>query len=219
MPRSPHARGATRTAFAARVAALPLSAALLVSAVLGGCATVPPETVWLKLPVQAPQPPARGTPTGDTWQLLAPVRLPGHLDRDALMLPSHDGLQGAMLRAADGLRWAEPLRDALPRLLRDDLETALAAPLWRTPLPPGVTPTRQLRIELLALDVQPGRRAVALQARFSIAAADGRGAPLAGDVALSVPIDGGSAEALALAHRQAIAVLAARIADAARSRR
>jgi hypothetical protein len=51
----------------------------------------------------------------EVWQLMAPVVLPGHLDHDALLVP-HDG--GGTLRAQTSLRWAEPLRDVVPRLLR-----------------------------------------------------------------------------------------------------
>ena len=164
MPRSPASCLSPWPGLAARLAAL------LVLAALCGCAAAPaPEIAWLRLPAQAAEPPARGAPTGDTWQLLAPLRLPGYLDRDALMLPSAGDSRGAVLRAADGLRWAEPLRDALPRLLGIDLGLALAAPVWQAPLPPGVVPTRQLRIEVLAFDLQPNHRSVALQARFSLA--------------------------------------------------
>jgi uncharacterized lipoprotein YmbA len=214
MPRLPASCLSPWPGLAARLAAL------LVLAALCGCAAAPaPEIAWLRLPAQAAEPPARGAPTGDTWQLLAPLRLPGYLDRDALMLPSAGDSRGAVLRAADGLRWAEPLRDALPRLLGIDLGLALAAPVWQAPLPPGVVPTRQLRIELLAFDLQPGHRSVALQARFSLADADGRRVPRTGEATVTVPVETPGTEGLALAHRQALAVLAGRIAGFARASR
>ncbi|MCK7494324.1 MAG: PqiC family protein [Comamonadaceae bacterium] len=50
------------------------------------------------------------------------VTLPEYLERDAIVVAS-----GARLETLDGERWAEPLRDALPRLLRADLE-ALRGP-------------------------------------------------------------------------------------------
>lgn len=203
---------------AARIRRAWRGALLLAAVALAACAAPLPEVVWLRLPIQAVRPPAPGGPTGDTWQLL-PVHLPGHVDRDALMLPSDAGRRGAVLRASGHLRWAEPLRDAVPRLLRVDLERALAAPVWQAPLPPGVTPTRQLRIEVFAFDVQPEASALVLQARFSLADIDARRAPRVGEAMLRVPLEGAGAEALAWAHRQALAMLAGHIADAARAPR
>jgi len=121
----------------------------------------------------------------------------------------------AGLQPLPGLRWAEPLRDAVPRLLRGDLAQALGAPLWLAPLPPGVRPTRQLRLELLALDVGADGRSVALHARWSVADASGARVPRLGEAALRVPAAGSDGAALATAHRQALQQLAQRIAAAA----
>jgi uncharacterized lipoprotein YmbA len=192
-------------------ATLPGAAALL----LGGCAcsSLPPGR-WVRLPAEAPRQaaaPAAAVP--GVWQLMAPVQLPGHLDRDALLVPQGTaGLQGL-----GGTRWAEPLRDAVPRLLRQDLEREFGTPLWTAPLPPGVSPTRQLRIELTAFDVTVDLRGVALAARWSLAAAQGGARPAVFDARFSTPASGSDADGLALAHRQALAQLARQIADSARS--
>jgi uncharacterized lipoprotein YmbA len=118
------------------------------------------------------------------------------------------------------LRWAEPLRDAVPRLLRQDLQQALGRPLWTAPLPPGLQATRLLRLELLALDVQAGAEpGVAVRASWSLAGPDI--APQRGEIAFVQPPAGGAAgpadadtEALLLAHREALAQLAQRLAAA-----
>ena len=69
----------------------------------------------------------------------------------------------------------------LPRLLRADLARALGAPLWTAPLPASVQPTRLLRLELLAFDLQAGLRGLQVQARYSLT---GTGlAPRAGEIA------------------------------------
>lgn len=208
-----------------------------VGATLAGCAAPLPPVTWVRLPVDEPGAASAGLsprtlairPAGDSlprggapvdaaasaqigapvWQLMAPVALPGHLDRDALLLPQ--GSAGR-LQAQGQVRWAEPLRDAVPRLLRLDLSRALGAPVWAAPLPPGLQPTHQLRVELLALDVQPGGRSVLLQARYSVADAQGRRAPRAGDLRLVVHATGTDADALVLAHRQALAQLATQLA-------
>jgi uncharacterized lipoprotein YmbA len=171
---------------------------------------------WVRLPAVAG---ANGTPSPATqaavpgvWQLMAPLPLPGHLDRAALLVPQGS----AGLQPLGGTRWAEPLVDAVPRLLREDLAREFGTPLWSTPLPPGVLPTRQLRVAFSAFDVGADGRSVELRARWSLADARGRSAPEVFETSFTTPAAGSSAEALALAHRQALALLARRIADSAR---
>ena len=197
-------------------------AALLL--LVGGCASPLPPVQWVRLPALMPDVPnllevpnlpnapgattAPRPATAPVWQLMAPVLLPGHLDRDALLVP-----QGrAGLQPLGGARWAEPLRDALPRLLRHDLAQLLGAPLWAAPLPPGLRPTRQLRLEISALDVADDGRSVLLQARWSLADPAGAVPPQLGDASLRAVADGADAGALVLAHRRALWLLAQRIA-------
>ncbi len=182
---------------------------------LGACAgsSLPPVH-WVRLPAEAPGSTAAPAPAvPGVWQLMAPVQLPGHLDRDALLVP-----QGAAgLQGLGGARWAEPLRDAVPRLLRQDLEREFGAPVWTAPLPPGVQPTRQLRVELAAFDVAADRRSVLLAARWSLVDAKGGARPTVFDASFTTPAAGAAADELAIAHRQALAQLARRIADSVRA--
>ena len=114
-------------------------AMLCLAAALGACAS-PPAPQWVRLPAATPLP----TPEADaakipasthTWQLMLPVRLPDYLDRDALLVPQG----GAGLQALPGYRWAEPLRESVPRLLRQDLAVLLGeSQVWTAPLPPGL---------------------------------------------------------------------------------
>ena len=192
-------------------------AALLatLAAIAGGlpaCGTPLPAVTWLRLPAEGAEPitalPATPGEAVPVWQLMAPVALPGHLDRDALLVP-----QGAAgLQPLGGARWAEPLRDAVPRLLRADLSHALGQPVWAAPLPPGVKPTRQWRVEIGALDVTPDGRGVSLQARWSVADSGGASAPRVGDAAFVTAASGADGHALAAAHRQALQQLARRMA-------
>lgn len=192
--------------------ALGCAAGLAALMLVTGCATAPPPVQWLRLPTQAPDAPvapaASRATSATTWQLMMPVLLPGHLDRDALLVP-----QGrASLQRLGGARWAEPLRDVVPRLLRKDLAQWLGAPLWVAPLPPGVRPARQLRLEISALDVGDDGRSVRVEARWSLADPAGATPPQAGEASFSTPADGVDADALALAHRRALWQLAQRIA-------
>ncbi len=216
----------------ARAAALWVVVAAAAS--VAGCAGPLPALHWVRLPAEPLQPvvavlpgqatlPVTTSPSASTahalaavrtsavWQLVAPVGLPGYLDRDPLLVP-----QGrAGLQPLGGARWAEPLREAVTRLLRQDLARALGTEVWTSPLPPGLRPTQQLRIELLAFDITPDASGVALQARWSLADAAGNAAPRWEETAFITPSAAADADALAVAHRQALAVLAGRVAASA----
>jgi uncharacterized lipoprotein YmbA len=185
-----------------------LAAMLAVAGLLAACAgpALPPAQ-WWRLPAEAVPPvAAAAAPSARVWQLVGDASLPGHLEREVLLVPDATGA----LRPRGAARWAEPLRDAVPRLLRHDLARALGAPLWTAPLPPGVVPTHQLRVELLALDVAPGARGVTVQARYSLT---GPGlAPRTGELVFSQRAEGDGTAALVQAHREAIATLARQLA-------
>lgn len=194
---------------------VPAGLALLLTACVGGSPLPPVQ--WVRLPAEAPDTQRSAAPSvaagPAVWQLMAPVQLPGHLDRDAVLVP-----QGAAgLQALGGVRWAEPLRDAVPRLLRQDLERAMGSPMWTAPVPPGVRPTRQLRIELTAFDVTADRRGVILAARWTLADVTGAGLPRVGEARIESASGSSDVDALVLAHRVALARLAQRVADSART--
>lgn len=212
--RSSLAASTPPTSRRARSARGSLAMAAVLAALLAGCASPLPPVTWLRLPAEAPgsdESPAAPV-TREVWQLMAPVGLPGHLDRDALLV----GSGGASLQPLGGVRWAEPLRDVVPRLLRQDLTRAWGAPVWAAPLPPGVRPTRQLRVEFSALDVTADGRGVQLRARWSLADALGATPPQVGEAAFVTAASGPDADALATAHRRALQQLAQRIVAAAR---
>lgn len=204
-----------------------LGAGALALAQLAGCAaSAVPPTVWLRLASDAPPAPGSGAPAaagsaatsgapvapaGEVWQLMQPLPLPAHLDRDSLFVPQ--GAGGALVRPLAGARWVEPLRDAVPRLLREDLLRRMGGrPLWTAPLPPGLAPTRQLRVEITTFEIGADGRTLATQARWSIADARGTRTPVAHEARFDTPAARPeAAESWALAHRQAIAALAERI--------
>lgn len=186
----------------------PAPAALLLGALLAGCAGSSPPVQLFHLPSASPVAAAAAASRG-TWLLMLPVQVPEYLDREAFVLP-----QGAAgLVSQGGHRWAESLRDAVPRVLRQDLTTLLGeGRLWSSPAPPGVAATHQLRIELLALEAEPDRRGVRLQARWTLADASGAQPPKAASAAFVVPSSGSDIDSLVVAHRLALWRLAERIA-------
>ncbi|KPF53623.1 hypothetical protein D621_09865 [beta proteobacterium AAP51] len=164
-----------------------------------------PPAQWWRLPTEATPPVAAAAPSARVWQLVGGVPLPGHLEREVLQVADASGA----LQPRGAARWAEPLRDAVPRLLRHDLARALGAPVWTAPLPPGVAPTHQLRVELLAFDAAPGARGVTVQARYSLT---GPGLPpRVGELAFTQRAERDDTAALVQAHRDALGTLAQRL--------
>jgi len=199
---------------------------MLVVAALGlaGCTAAPvPATVWLRLPSlpagtsTASTAAATAPPTAEreAWQFVLPVAMPAHLDRDHLFVPA--GPAGAWVAPLAGARWIEPLRDAVPRLLREDLVRLRGGrAVWAAPLPPRLVPTRQLRVEFVALEVGTDGRALLTHVRWWLADPRGAGAPALHEARFETPVPAAAGasvgEAWALVHRQAVAEVAARIA-------
>ncbi|HEY1127996.1 MAG TPA: ABC-type transport auxiliary lipoprotein family protein, partial [Roseateles sp.] len=92
---------------------------LLTAATLAGCATrdAPPRRLYGL--TGTPPLPLDAQPGQDcrAWVLNPQIALPELLDRDEILVA--DGSAG--LRPWPEARWAEPLRDALPRVLAEDL--------------------------------------------------------------------------------------------------
>jgi len=182
--------------------------ALGMLAALAGCATSPPVRLYR---LRA-EPPVDTGPlaiaSGWHWQL-ASVRLPDYLDRDAIVVP----VGQAGLQAHSGERWAEPLRAAVPRLLRNDLAALLGEDrLWSAPVPAGITVTRQIRPEVLALEPLPDLSAVRLRARWSVADPTGATPARNEAVELQAASQGRDIDSLVTAHRLALWRLAERLA-------
>lgn len=180
----------------------------LASALMAGCASSPPVRLFQ---LRAEPPVAVGPlaiPSGWTWQL-ASVRLPEYLDRDALVVPvGQSGLQ-----AHSTERWAEPLRNAVPRLLRTDLASLLGEDrIWTAPLPAGVVVTRQIRLDVLAFEPVADLSAVRLRARWTVLDTTGATPPRNESAELIAPARGHDTDSLVSAHRLALWRLAERLA-------
>lgn len=193
---------------------------------LAGCATPLPPLQRHRLPADpaeaadamdtaeaaeaAARVPAPADAAGpEVWQLL-PLRLPAYLERDRLLRAA--GADG--LHWLEDQRWAEPLREAVPRLLRLDLARLRGmGSVWQAPLPPGVVAQRQLQLELLALEPAADGRTLRLQAQWWLVDPAGRRAPVAQGVQLHTPVAAAAdARALVAAHRRLLWRLARAIA-------
>lgn len=187
-----------------------LALVALGAAGLSACGTSPPVQLYhlrSEAPVPTPGPDPALPP--EVWQLLLPVRVPEYLDREALLLPQ--GQTG--LLALSGHRWAESLRDAVPRVLRQDLATLRGDDrVWTAPVPSGVPVKRQLRVDILGLEVDADRQGVRLQARWTWLDPSGQLAPRHDSARILVASAGSAIDSLVAAHRLALWRLAERIA-------
>lgn len=185
----------------------------LFSALLAGCAGPSPAVQLYRLNALPPVTPPSASTASVNWQLMQPVIVPAYLDRDAVLLPQ--GQSG--LLALSGHRWAESLRDSVPRVLRQDLSTLLGeSRVWAAPVPAGVVVARQLRVELLSLEAAADRSSVLLRARWSLVDPAGTVPARADAVALTAPSAGTDVDSLVAAHRLALWRLAERIEAASR---
>jgi uncharacterized lipoprotein YmbA len=176
---------------------------LLTVAALAGCATrdTPPRRLYAL--TGTPPLPADAKPgkDGRAWVLASQVTLPELLDRDELLVA--EGSAG--LRPWPEARWAEPLRDALPRVLAEDL--------WRLRQPYPVTLGAKGQLDS---GMESLRLMLALRARWRWAplhAPAGTALPAAGTAELALPC-AAQADALADAYRRSVTLLAARIVAA-----
>ncbi|MGQ3094425.1 MAG: PqiC family protein [Roseateles sp.] len=189
----------------------------LAAATLAGCATrsTPPRRLYGL--TGTPPLPADAKPgkDGRAWVLNPQVSLPDLLDRDEILV----GQGNAGLVALPEARWAEPLREALPRVLAEDL--------WRLRQPYPVTVGRpnapdgeSLRL-VVQVDEWLARAGgedleLTLRARWHwlpLQAPAGTALPPPGSVQLSVPCRA-QPDALADAYRRSVTLLAARIVAA-----
>jgi uncharacterized protein len=181
--------------------------------VLAACSSTSAPLRWYRLPseppagVAAPRLAADASSGAAVWELVPGLPMPELLGRDTLLVEEGE----AGIRLLHGHRWAEPLRDALPRLLRDDLARVVPG-LWTGPAAPNVATAGRVQVELLALQGSLPRRQVALAARWVVTPAGASAAARAWRADETVPWTDASTESLVVAQRVAMWRLAQRIA-------
>ena len=178
-------------------------AAAMLGLLLAACASSPPNLVAL------PSFPAAMRPLNDNsraTQSLRPVTPPGYLDTYAVVLDR----KANTLRVADDSEWAERLRDAVTRTLRDALSQRLGSSRVLLRGEHRVADA-ELTIEFLRLDPSDG--ALELDARWSFICS-AHGLPVgAGRTQLRTPLEAGTTSAVAAATANALAQFAELLAN------
>lgn len=170
---------------------------------LTACSTPGPPPDDVRLPLDAPAgatatATAHASPSPEIWQLPRTVTLPDYLDRAQLQWP----IDAVTISPASNARWAEPLREAIPRVLQRDLIACLGTPqVWLGAPPIGTRTTRRLHLQIQALDVVPTSDAVRLMARWALESTPAQPAPAVWQADLHAPMQGHSAVAAVQAHR------------------
>lgn len=167
---------------------------------LTACSTPGPPPDDVRLPLDAPEGAATpvATSSPDIWQLPRSLALPDYLDRDRLQWP----IDPVTISPATTARWAEPLREAIPRVLQHDLIACLGSPqVWLGSPPNGTRVTRRLQLQVQMLDVVPTRDAVRLVARWAFEATPAQAAPSVWQADLRSPMLNPDTAAAVRAHR------------------
>jgi uncharacterized lipoprotein YmbA len=192
---------------------IPLRLAALVAALaLGACASAPTHYYTLVPSAQVPSaaPASSGGGSGPAFELL-PVGIPAQDDQPQLVV--RQGGQGVAL--LEGERWIAPLADEIRAALSADLAGALGRPDV-SGLAHGGEPVVRVKVDVRRFDSQPGGYAL-LDAAWSLRLLGGEagGPQLACTSQFREPVGPGY-DALVQGHQQALAQLAAGIAQAAR---
>jgi hypothetical protein len=185
------------------------TALLLASALLiAGCATSPRARHYLIPPV----------PTGndaapfpaDKVIGLGPVTLPEYLSRPQMAIRTGPG--GVEYR--DVHRWAEPLADNVPRVLKEDLSARLQTDrIVDYPWPRATSVNIQAKVEISRFDAD-GAGNVTLEGRWSLHLSQGAVLIAGQRFSITAPAAVADPAAIALAHGEALAQLARELAGA-----
>jgi uncharacterized lipoprotein YmbA len=139
---------------------------------------------------------------------IMPVRMPGYLDRPALI-----ERRGAEVLPRPFSAWAAPLDQEFSRVLAENLQRTrpgdeIAAFPWRR----SFTPDRRLAIDVTRFEVENGD--ALLHARWRVLGANGDGVVAGAESRIRVPIAGDDDQARVAALSAALGRLSAEVASA-----
>lgn len=173
---------------------------------LSACASAPPDQFYrLGAPAVAPATALRQSPV----VLIGPVSVPDLVDKPQIVTlgPGH------RVQVSDQLRWAEPLKLAIGRLLAERISSRLGlAQVWAYPAEPGADPQWRVNVAVQRFDSEPGVAASSSLLWTVRRMRDGQTRSGRSD-ARAVPADAGIG-ALVEAHGQALAQAGEQIAAA-----
>jgi uncharacterized lipoprotein YmbA len=181
-----------------------------------GCpsfAPTPDRTRYFTLTAQAEPGAAKNPGLGELWLGVGPIRIPGYLDREELVVR----IAQNRFDVAQNDRWIEPLEESLSRVMAQNLYALLGSErIVRYPWPNNRRITHQVEVEIFRFEPTAEGEAH-LSARWAINDAATRQALSAKASVFKRPLKGQSREAAVDALSELLADLSREIADAVRA--
>jgi len=180
--------------------------------VAAGCGTSKPAHYYVLSSIDRPSTAATGGGTMHTIGV-GPVRLPSYLDRQEIVSRTSDN----SVKLAEFDRWAEPLKDSVPRIVAANLAALL--PNDRVLLYPWRRPDAldcQVSIDVQRFDGTVGGTAT-LEAEWSLSCGPKGAVERRTPTRLTAPVDGRGYDALALAQSRLLRTLSEAIAKEIKS--
>ena len=149
---------------------------MVIGALLGsidGCGRSPSSRFYLLDPVSDRAPAPKGKPFSDPRCVsigIGPVEIPSYLDQPEIVTR----VSPNEIRLAEFERWAEPLKDNLPRVLAQNLSALLCIKEisffpWRKEVPKDY----RIEVKVIRFDGNPGDK-VTLEAWWRLVSGDGK---------------------------------------------
>jgi hypothetical protein len=153
---------------------------------------------------------AKNPGLGDLWLGIGPVRIPGYLDREELVVRVAQN----RFDVAQNDRWIEPLEESLSRILAQNLYALLGSErIVRYPWPNSRRITHQIEVEIFRFEPNSEGEAQ-LSARWAVLETAGKQVLAGKSSFYKRPIKGQSREAAVDAMSGLLADLSREIADA-----
>lgn len=183
-----------------------LSVLIISGLLLAACGTTP-EVRYYLIPARPGVAEPGALPAGKVVGF-GPMSLPEYLDRPQMVTRT----SASRLQYLDEQRWAEPLAENITRVLREDLAGRLDVDqVLAYPWPRSRVVDFQVTLDITRFDAD-STGTVSLEGHWSLLKQGGNASIAGRHITLSVPAQGTSPDAVAVAHGEALARLAGDIA-------
>jgi uncharacterized protein len=173
---------------------------------LGACVTASTERFYVLEPISKPT--ATSPLPGDNLVIgIGKIAIPVYLDRPQIMTKVH----GNELMLDEHSLWAEPLQEAIPRVIALNLQALTGAEVKIDPWRRARQVTYRLSAQLGRLDGMLGGEAV-LEVRWGLEDTRTQGSPVMRDSHLVTTVNTGDYRALADAYSRLIAAFSSEVA-------
>ncbi len=139
---------------------------------------------------------------------VGPVAIAAFLDRPGIVIHG----DGGEIRLSDGRRWAEPLDEAIQRVLSQNLASLTGAPIRGFPWRRSAIPDYAIRVEVLDLN-RPAGGSAELEVTWEVEDPAGNRLLHSGRERFRAQVDGEDYSALARAYSALLAQFSRRLAD------